>query len=144
MNYIEKIYIKSDEVYHYPWLNQTDINITLTKEFINNEKFKNYSIALLIASFKKVVNIKPDFIIGVNDLTLKFCEIADNDKITMYLEKVCDYIIAGEYNFKQPKSEVSLYIEENKETIIELFKEIKHFITQKEIKYYAQAVDGFN
>ncbi len=145
MKYIKNIIISADEVYHYSWLDTTDISFILENNaVINTALFKKFIIILISNKIEKKLKIKTEYYESSNSFTIKCKEIADNSKITTLLEEVCDCCINNKITFTENSKKLEDFYLENNLIIKEFFEELKELIKNKNITYYYQAVDGFN
>lgn len=145
MKYINKIMISGKEVYHYEWLNSTDICFTLiNNDIINSKFFKKIIYSIISNKIRKKLIIKTEYSEYSSCFKIICNGFADNSKITMLLEEVCDYYINNKIMFSENSKKAEEFYLENYLVFKEFLEEIKEYIKNKKITYYYQAVDGFN
>ena len=145
MKYINKIIISADEVYHYEWLNSTDICFTLVNnDIINSKLFKKIIYFIISNKISKKLISKTEYNEHSSGFSIRCKGFADNSKITMLLEEVCDYYINNKITFSKNSKKAEEFYLENYLAFKEFLEEIKEYIKNKKITYYYQSVDGFN
>lgn len=144
MNLINKITINDDIVYHYPWLDTTKIYIYLEKNIQTDKTFKVFILSLICFKLKKMYDLKVKSEYEQDYLFILLDGFTDYSKTKKYLINMCEYFINKRLSFKKEDSDMKKYYDINYDRILTFFKELKKFIIDENIKYYYQAVDGFN
>lgn len=145
MKYIKKIIVTVDEVYHYSWLDSTDIGFYLENNaVINTEFFQKFISGLITSKIRKKLSINTDYSKGTAGFMIRCKEIADDEKIILLLEEACDYFINNKIVFEEKYKIIEEFYLKNYLVIKEFLEEIKEFIKNKEITYYYHSVDGFD
>lgn len=145
MKYIENVYITTDVVHHYSWLDSMKIDISLiNNDYTKQTIFKNFLCVFISLGLKKYGKITSKIHSDGKVLFIVCDGVVKTSIFDNYLVKTCDYYIENTVNFKGNNPTVENYYQENIEAIKEFFGELKDFITNNKAKYYYQAVDGFN